>query len=478
MFHYKLNKTLLLLTVLCSLLFALCHLNLSSAHPQPLVVQEFIFNFEKTNVKIDYKLRIDPVVLDNIYKIIDKNNDSFISNEEIDDYANNFIIKNSTGRLNNRDIKLIKTGQKLLKKSDFQSLEDHILINFQLENPKVLETSTFFFKYSKRFLPDDPYGDQFVFDDNTFNNPEIERLPSNLTKEIVADEYSVDIKYTKSAAVTLIPTTTGKLIEEQKQVGNKSVFEQIREKSTELSGKARNYNFKESSPGFIILGLIIVFIAGALHAITPGHGKSMMAAFLIGKRKSRISDVLVLALSITLAHTFVIYIIGFVLLQLQMTSIAPTVAYYAEKLGSILLLIFGFILLRNAYKAYTHHQYHKKMGEDHHHHHHHHEEKQTNIRSKWDLFYVGISGGIIPCIDALSILFAAVQIGKVALGLVLIFVFSLGLASAITLLGLLLIFGKDKLNIEERLGGKVEIYFPLISGLFILVVAGIYLISK
>ena len=80
-------------------------------------------------------------------------------------------------------------------------------------------------------------------------------------------------------------------------------------------------------------------IAGALHSLTPGHGKTILAALLIGRDSSdnKYHDLLVLILSITIAHTVVIYALGFVFLALNSTRSVNSLLPYFEWFSAILV---------------------------------------------------------------------------------------------------------------------------------------------
>ena len=84
----------------------------------------------------------------------------------------------------------------------------------------------------------------------------------------------------------------------------------------------------------------------------------------------------------------------------------------------------------------------------------------------------------MPCFDALSILFVFNAIGRVDLGIILVFIFSLGLAAAIILLGVSLLYGKDLLKLEEKIGPKAEFIMPMLSGTFIALFGVFYILTK
>ncbi len=231
--------------------------------------------------------------------------------------------------------------------------------------------------------------------------------------------------------------------------------------------------FSHNKINYALLGLVLLFafFAGSLHALTPGHGKSMMAAFLIGKGKSRIFDVFVLAASITFAHTFVIYLLGFFLLFLSKGSSMGRIIPYFDKASAIAVALLALSLIYKGWKNYKHTWDHAHSHHHSHSHAHNHPHDHMNIHSGnkfLELILAGASGGLVPCIDALALLLLAASINQIGFGLFIIFIFSLGLSGCIILLGILVVLGKNTLNLEKRFGNAADIYGPLIAGAFIL----------
>lgn len=240
-------------------------------------------------------------------------------------------------------------------------------------------------------------------------------------------------------------------------------------KISDLSTTLVKQGFNASSNPLLFVGAaVLIFIGGGLHAITPGHGKSLMGVYLLGKKKGKFTDVLLITASITFTHTVAIFLLGFIFLALEQTISVTEVIPYFEKLSALIVVVLAVNLIKNGYRNWKHMKDHEH-GDTHHTHKHHH--NHVKIHSKKDLLLVGVSGGILPCIDAFAILALSVSAGKILIGIFLVVVFSLGLASTITLLGFLLIHGKDKLKLEERFGKTAEIYGPIVSGSLILVIA-------
>jgi ABC-type nickel/cobalt efflux system permease component RcnA len=212
------------------------------------------------------------------------------------------------------------------------------------------------------------------------------------------------------------------------------------------------------SAGFVALALLLAFFWGAVHALSPGHGKSIVAAYLVGTRGTA-KHAALLGLTVTVTHTIGVFALGLVTLALS-AFIFPEQLYPWLNLASALLVVFvGCGVLRSRLR---HRQQHKH---GHGHHHHHHDEHQLSMRG---LLGVGISGGLIPCPTALVVLLAAISLHRVGYGLVLILAFSLGLAAAMTGIGLLAVSAK-KLAGRLRLDGRLVRALPAISAAVILV---------
>jgi nickel/cobalt transporter (NicO) family protein len=210
------------------------------------------------------------------------------------------------------------------------------------------------------------------------------------------------------------------------------------------------------SAGFVALALLLAFFWGAVHALSPGHGKSIVAAYLVGT-KGTPKHAALLGLTVTVTHTVGVFALGLVTLALS-AFIFPEQLYPWLNLASALLVVLvGCGVLRARLR-------HRRMHAHGHHHHHHHDQ-ELSMRG---LLGVGISGGLIPCPTALVVLLAAISLHRVGYGLVLILAFSLGLAAAMTGIGLLAVSAK-KLAGRLRLEGRIVRALPALSAAVILV---------
>jgi nickel/cobalt transporter (NicO) family protein len=218
-----------------------------------------------------------------------------------------------------------------------------------------------------------------------------------------------------------------------------------------------------------ILYLVTSFWLGAVHAATPGHGKTIAASYIVGVR-GRPVDALVLGIFVTLSHTSGIVLVA-VLATLGSTWLIPqrVEAYLAVGTG-ILVIGIGCWMLRTQMRllpaalpqedsrkdrgdvtdAYAHNHRHEEdhahpHPHDHGPHYHSHGwglththdiEAITQVRpSLAILLGLGIAGGLLPDPGALAILLAALASGKLILGLLTVLVFSLGFASVLVIVG-------------------------------------------
>jgi nickel/cobalt transporter (NicO) family protein len=210
--------------------------------------------------------------------------------------------------------------------------------------------------------------------------------------------------------------------------------------------------------GVILVSLGLAFFWGAAHALSPGHGKAIVTAYLVGQRGTP-RHAAALGLIVTATHTVGVFALGLVTLALSQFIVPEQLYPWIGLVSGLLVIGVGAsVLLTRIRHRRTHRQ-------GHHHHHHHGEE--LGWRS---LTAVGISGGLLPCPSALVVLLAAISLHRVALGLLLIVAFSAGLAISIAGIGLGAILAKRTFG---RLGfqGRVIGLLPAVSAL-VIVLAG------
>ena len=186
------------------------------------------------------------------------------------------------------------------------------------------------------------------------------------------------------------------------------------------------------SVGVLLLSLLIAAFWGAAHALTPGHGKAMVAAYLVGTRGTP-RHALMLGGTVTIAHTAGVFALGFVTLGLSAFIVPEQLYPWLTLVSGLLVVLVGASVLRQRLRSRGHVHHH-----DHHHdndHQHDHDHHDDALTSK-GILGVGIAAGLLPCPSALVVLLSAIALHRIGLGLALIVAFSVGLAATITAIGL------------------------------------------
>jgi len=255
----------------------------------------------------------------------------------------------------------------------------------------------------------------------------------------------------------------------------------------ERSGDRFTRVFEDAAAGrgaFLLL-LLVAFGWGALHAVSPGHGKAMVAAYLVGTRGTS-RDAVALGLTVTVTHTIGVFALGLVTLALS-AYVLPSDLYPWLNLASGLLVVgVGAMVLRSRVRGrkgagHDHaHDHDHVHDHDHGHahgsggHHHHHAPPADGV-SRRGLLAMGISAGLIPCPSALVVLLAAIAQHQIGLGLILIVAFSAGLAATLTGLGILVVHA-GRVTAHVDTSGRVFAVLPALSaGLIMCVGLGLTL---
>ena len=205
-----------------------------------------------------------------------------------------------------------------------------------------------------------------------------------------------------------------------------------------------------------LIGFFTAFILGAFHALSPGHGKAMVAAYLVGTR-GRIVDAVRLGAVVTVTHVTSVIILGLVALVLSHYTLSQDFYPWLGVASGVLIFLTGYFLLARTALSSNNHNHHDH-GHSHGHLHSHGiagngqgEGSQSNHSLK-EILSLGVAGGLVPCPSAIVILLFAVAVNRIVTGLMLILSFSLGLAAVLILIGVLTVTASNRL---ERLGSNV-----------------------
>jgi ABC-type nickel/cobalt efflux system permease component RcnA len=232
--------------------------------------------------------------------------------------------------------------------------------------------------------------------------------------------------------------------------------------------------------GVLLFLLLAAFGWGAIHALSPGHGKSMVAAYLIGTRGTA-KDAVALGATVTITHTIGVFALGLVTLALSQYVLPEQLYPWLNLVSGLLVLAIGAGVLRSRVRGakhahghgHGHHHHHSHGGHHHHDHDHDHEHEQITRKG---LIAMGASAGLLPCPSALVVLLAAIAQHQIALGLLMIVVFSLGLASTLTGLGIAVV-SAGRLTARLNIPARLTTALPALSALVIVVAGAILTVN-
>jgi nickel/cobalt exporter len=213
----------------------------------------------------------------------------------------------------------------------------------------------------------------------------------------------------------------------------------------------------------ILASLAAALFWGAAHALSPGHGKTIVTAYLVGERGTPRHAAL-LGLIVTITHTIGVFALGIVTLALSQ-FIVP------DRLYPWLNLASGLLVVGIGASVFSARWRHRRAHAHGHHRHDHTGQVQGSDPGRGpsfrSLLAVGFSGGLLPCPSALVVLLAAISLHRIAFGLVLILAFSAGLALSITGIGLVAVLARKAFR-RLSFDGPLIRLLPAVSALVIL----------
>jgi nickel/cobalt transporter (NicO) family protein len=178
-----------------------------------------------------------------------------------------------------------------------------------------------------------------------------------------------------------------------------------------------------------LLAFLIAAGLGAAHALSPGHGKTLVAAYLIGTRGT-VRQAAGLGLTVAATHTAGVFILAAVTLAAGEFLVPERVIAWLSLLSGALVAILGARLVLRAIlgvRRHTHEHEHPEADRHDHPHPHAHPAQKPRL-SAWSLVALGLAGGMVPSASALIVLLAAISTGRLLFGLGLIVAFGLGMA--------------------------------------------------
>jgi ABC-type nickel/cobalt efflux system permease component RcnA len=295
-----------------------------------------------------------------------------------------------------------------------------------------------------------------------------------------SDDLSSPLNQTEARA-ELVPGASGAMSGARPETPGSDMF----------AGSFTSLIERDLTPAFLVVALLLALGFGAVHALGPGHGKTVMAAYLLGA-DGRTRDALVVGVAVSAMHTLSVVALGLVTLWASALFPAEAVYPWLSLLSGVVVLGLGAWLLRArlevraARQAHHHHD-----GAEHHVHEHSHDRvlvgagglqgterghdhgfgyhthsagelpAGVSVTSWRGLGAIALSGGLLPSPSALVVLLGSIALGRVAFGLTLVAAFSVGLAGALTLLGIAVM--RTRSYIARRFGTRANTFLPICS---------------
>ncbi len=236
---------------------------------------------------------------------------------------------------------------------------------------------------------------------------------------------------------------------------------------------------RDLNAAVILAGLVVAFAFGAVHALSPGHGKTVVAAYLVGSRGT-LGHAALLGGMVTFTHTISVFLLGLATLFLSRYIMPERVFPVLGAISGLsIVAVGGWLLYKRIgamqhilhYQRHDRHHHHHDLHDHHHHqhdhdheHHHGHQHYIEGDVSVGSLIALGASGGLVPCPSALVLLLSSIALGRIALGLVLLVAFSFGLAIVLMAIGAAVVYAKRLLPDTNRAARHPLFrYVPLLS---------------
>ncbi len=288
--------------------------------------------------------------------------------------------------------------------------------------------------------------------------------------------HAVPIGQQQSAAAALAAASTTGAPSTQ-PASQHPVVLQANQQQTPRSAFTELMRARQLSFSIVLFAAIVALGLGGLHALEPGHGKTLVAAYLVGSRGTA-RHALLLGLIVTFSHTAGVFLLGAVTLYAQKYVVPEQLYPWLGVVSGLTIALLGFYLLLQRYLgleagqlfAHSHGAYRhggfgetgageaaapetsaSPGGES---------AKPVTFRQ---LLALGVTGGMVPCPAALVVLLSAVALHRVGFGLFLIVMFSAGLAAVLIATGMAVVYAGKFLAGRHAQGRLIQRWLPIAS---------------
>lgn len=474
---------------------------LATAHPLGnfSVNQYAHIEVEKSRIKLRAVLDMAEIPTFQQSQTIDTNKDGTLSPEELDGYAEkitpeyiaNFLLtvdgqpiqlrpvaKNIALQIGSADLQTLKINWDFV--GDLPDLDANAVHQIKFENKNNEE------RIGWNEIVVGRVGEVNIFDSTAFGSgltKELQAYPSGVLTEML-NERKAEFSFTSSPLAANVKPL-------QNRDGHLSapVEPLKKDKFAEL------ISVPEVTPSIILFGLLVAFGFGAMHALSPGHGKTVVGAYLVGSRGT-VKHALFLGATVTITHTIGVFAIGLIMLFASNYILPETLMPFLSFISGLLVLFIGLTLFKDrlfsalGWKANAHHEHdHAHDGHSHSHAPHDHDHAHDGLAHThggsththlppenvtWrNLLALGISGGLLPCPSALVLMLSAINLNRIGYGIVLTLVFSFGLAATLTAVGLAFLYTGKFFDNPKLSSNRIIKALPVFSAFVIACVGAV-----
>ena len=476
---------------------------IASAHPIDMYAQTQSIVVGQDGIQIDWKITPGPLLADAIWSAADQNQDDSISPQEVQAWTASWLSA-ETVLFDNQPIALTQTqdihwpATVDVMRTGEDSIEMHLLVQFPagltgkhsivIHNSHLELNSLNWFSVASQ--------QSMSFDQPAQNNGllgfDIYFPGSSVAASSVLTSWN--------SGTPNLPSFTNTVSQMAGNLSNSSLSPQLAGSPTmvasALIGLVKMQTF---SPLFLLGAFFLSLVLGSLHAMTPGHGKALVGAYLVGSQ-GRTRDAVFLGTIVTITHTGSVLLLGLITLIASHYILPALIAPWLEVISGVLVIGFGINLLiqrRHDLVRLASNRIKKPVGEfsikaadhthdhgssllhshdhSHHDHDHIHNEEHDHPHTHalpaneitWkSLLTLGISGGLVPCPDAIAILLVAVAVNRIPFGMVLILAFSIGLALVLIGIGIAMVQGVRFVTRSDLLS-RFSVYAPVVSAVVV-----------
>jgi nickel/cobalt exporter len=444
-----------LLGLIGLLISVLLPAKVAAAHPLDEYVQNTYIDLAPDRTTLELNLTPGVLVAPEVVALIDADGDREISEAEGEAYANDFVLRDIALEVDGETQPLTILDGSFPTPLDTSAGMGTIRLHVAAEAPEGVPGN-----HSLSFRNDhQPVNSKYLL--NAFKKSgevEIARQDRDELQNAIRVDYALTPE--ASATSDAVAASTEDVGADAGRKGGVSDRAQM---------LARYLYGPALSPWLLVVGLGLSALLGGLHALTPGHGKTLVAAYLIGSRGT-VKHAAALGGIITFTHTVSVIAVGLLALLASQLILPGVLVPVLEVCAGLLVVALGVQLVRERWRIRegAHHHQH---DHDHHHDHHHEHDHQhlPKVVKPSDLLAMGVSGGLVPCPEALGVMLVAIGLDRIALGLGLIVAFSLGLAAVLIAIGILLVRFRGGLDRLGKPGSHLQRLLPLVSAVIVTV---------